>query len=303
MAAYPGTRAARLSFVPLAIFVISLIAAGTAGVQASSHRAADDGDEFIAMGQVCQYKSQRPQLWVGADDLMTPTSCDGVHLVGWDWSKVTGEDTHGPVRWGDFVVVGTYDKSKREMTVTRTAVSSRDYKGDRFDGEDVEETSSTPCKKPEGGWRVLNAASTTQESLDETVLLVEARRDYGSVWLDHSPNPVQEIKTDADELLVNDPTKLILNVSVAGDPALAELDIRKTWGGALCVSRQEHAYRELQEIADAVSDHPDHLMSGVSHDSVDLTIVFDDGSLQSRLDERYGAGMVNVISAIRPLHE
>lgn len=260
-------------------------------------------DEFIARGTVCEDKSNGPQLWVGADGLMLPPGCDGVDVVGWDWSEVKGAHKFGGTRWGDFVVIGNYDHAQNEMALTRPAIPAMEYKGSGLDQQYAEDSSITPCKKPRGGWRVLDPDSTTQQSLEDTVELVESRRDYGSLWVDQSLNPVTEIRTEEDELAMNDPTKLILNVSVTGDPAKAEADIRKSWGGALCVSRQKYTARQLGKIQDAVSTRPEMLMAGGSDDFVELLVVWDDGSLQSELDEQYGRGMVRVISAIRPLKE
>lgn len=258
-------------------------------------------EEFIARGQVCEDKSDGPRLWVGADDLMLPPQCAGVDVVGWDWSTVQGAHKFGGVRWGDFVVIGNYDPAKNEMALTRPAIPAMEYKGSGLNQEYAGKASTTPCARPRGGWRVLDPELTTQESLHETIQVVESRRYYGSLWVDQSLNPVTEIRSEADELAMNDPTKLILNVSVTGDPARAETAIRTMWGGALCVSRQKYTDRELQRIADAVAERSGHLSSGVSHDFVDLEVVWDDGSLQSELDKQYGPRTVKVTSAIRPL--
>ena len=42
------------------------------------------------------------------------------------------------------------------------------------------------------------------------------------------------------------------------------------------------------------------LAAGTGRDRVDVEVIYDDGSLQRELDERLGAGMVAVTSALRP---
>ncbi|WP_182525916.1 hypothetical protein [Nocardioides dongkuii] len=59
--------------------------------------------------------------------------------------------------------------------------------------------------------------------------------------------------------------------------------------------------RELRRIQRALHDTPGFLTSGVSDQRVELGVVHDDGSLQQRLDERYGAGVVVVWSALQPV--
>ena len=299
-----------VSFVPVAVLIVAVIVAAGAGVYLGQDghgggQAGERADEYIARGMVCEDKSHGPQLWLGADALMDPPRCAGSDLVGWNWPKVKGVHELGTKRWGRFVVIGAYDPAKDAMTLTRPAIPEKQYKGDMLDRTHAEDggTLATPCKTPRGGWRVLNPALTNQQSLDRTAEAAATRPDYGSLWVDQSLNPVKEVKSEDDEMLMNDPTKLILNVAVTGDPAQAEADIRKTWGGALCVSRQKHTDRELRKIQDAVANRPGMLSAGGGHDSVELEVVWDDGSLQSELDKQYGPGIVKVTSAIRPLQE
>jgi hypothetical protein len=50
-----------------------------------------------------------------------------------------------------------------------------------------------------------------------------------------------------------------------------------------------------------MSSLPDFLSSAVASDRVAVTVVWDDGSLQAALDERYGAGVIVVTPALQPL--
>lgn len=38
-----------------------------------------------------------------------PPQCHGITLAGWDWGAVSGFETAGDVRWGQYAVIGSYD--------------------------------------------------------------------------------------------------------------------------------------------------------------------------------------------------
>lgn len=59
----------------------------------------------------------------------------------------------------------------------------------------------------------------------------------------------------------------------------------------------EELQRIQQVLVDALGDRL--LSAGVTDGRVDATVVFDDGTLQQQLDDAYGAGVVQVVSALR----
>jgi hypothetical protein len=67
------------------------------------------------------------------------------------------------------------------------------------------------------------------------------------------------------------------------------------------VSNAERTEAELRRIQREVNDVDGMLTSSAGFDVVDLSVVYDDGSLQRRLDDRYGKGVVRVSSALAPL--
>ena len=102
---------------------------------------------------------------------------------------------------------------------------------------------------------------------------------------------------------MNDPTKLVVNVRVVGDPAAAEAELRKVWGGALCVTEARRTEAELRRIQREVAKAPGMMTASSGRDVVDLEVAYDDGSLQQRFDEAYGEGVVRVSSAIFPVSD
>ena len=261
--------------------------------------------EVIVRATVFQKESHRPQMCLGPFVAYYPPRCDGPDLIGFDWADARAVIRDG-VRWGDFVVVGLYDPDAQTLTLTRPPVPYEAYQGPSFEddpGSQLAE-SSTPCDKPVGGWRVIDPAMTTQETMEQTWREAASRQDFGGSWLDQSINPAAEAfdaeRDEATEQLMNDPTQLILNVAVTGDVTEAEWDLRKTWGGALCVSRSMHTDDSLIRIQDNLSATEHVLSAGVGDDVVEIGVVWDDGSLQARLDKRFGPGVVEVSSALKP---
>ena len=86
-----------------------------------------------------------------------------------------------------------------------------------------------------------------------------------------------------------------INVAVTEDPEGAEAELRKTWGGLLCVTTVEKTDADLnavnQELQAALGDQL--LTSGsTSPDSLDAQVVYDDGSIQDWADATWGDGLV-----------
>lgn len=241
-----------------------------------------------------------PELCLGPVMTSLPPRCGGPRLVGWDWSSVEFEQRAG-TRWTgpEYVVTGTYDGST--FTLAEPPVSIEEYDGPRsarsYEGDD---TLATPCPEPAGGWRPVDLATTNDRTLQQVGRVALSLDGYADLWWDQSVNPAHA-DPDADPGAMNDPTKLVVNVRVVGDPDTAEATLRKVWGGALCVTRAERTEADLRRIQDEVARTPGMMTASSGRDVVELDVAYDDGSLQRRFDERYGAGVVRVYSAIFPV--
>jgi hypothetical protein len=257
-------------------------------------------DELTGFGTVLESPDHGPELCLGALLLSLPPQGGGPPITNWDWSSVTGHETLRGTTWGSYVVVGTYDG--HAFTLTRPPASPR--RDDTDDLDDLDYPPCTPCPEPDGGWRVLDPSLTTDRHMHKTLRKARRLPGYAGAWLDQSINPASR-STDEDAAdLMNDPEKLIINVTVTSDPVSAERKLRKTWGGALCVSLAQHTEDELEATRDAIFNnlvHTDNLLSlSARHDHVELEVIYDDGALQADLDQRYGPGLVTVTSALRP---
>ena len=241
-----------------------------------------------------------PVLCLGPVLESLPPQCGGPQLVGWDWADVEASRRAG-VRWtGAYVVTGTFDGTR--LTLTEPPVPGDEYDGPRPPRSGEDDTLGTPCPEPAGGWRPVDPEKTDQRSLEEVGRVAGRLDGYAGLWWDQSVNPAYDDPDGADkEFDMNDPENLVVNVAVTGDPAAAEAELRKVWGGALCVTQMQRTEAELRRIQHEVARTPGMLSASSGRDVVDLDVEYDDGSLQRVLDERYGAGVVRVHSALFPV--
>jgi hypothetical protein len=126
--------------------------------------------------------------------------------------------------------------------------------------------------------------------------LASKEPDFGGIWIDQ-PIPV------ADPTPRNDPQHYVLNVTFTGDLARHEAELRKVWGGALCVSQVRQTEAELRKIQDELVKEP-----GVISSSIDVTtgtitveVFLARESRQRELDAKYGAGLIRLQGALHPL--
>lgn len=226
----------------------------------------------------------RPELCLGPVEESYPPQCSGIPLEGWSWAQQRGQFEHqGDIRWGGFVVTGMYDGETMRVTKVVSSALYDDAPADDY------EPPGTPCSEPDGGWRVIDESKVDEDTMNATFEKATTLDGYAGAWMDqgHDPNPS------------NDPTKVIVNVAVTGDPAAAETELRKVWGGALCVSKAKYPEAELLRIQDELMELPDAFSASSGHDQVTVDVLWDDGSLQQWADEAYGAGLVKVTSALR----
>jgi hypothetical protein len=252
--------------------------------------ASDGSDQVYGVATVIQVKGDVPQMCLGDDVLDSlPPQCTGVPLVGWSWPK--GSARLKDTRWGEYVVVGSYDGAT--LHVTR-ALSTKGYQGPRPTDPGDSPDLSSACPTPAGGWQPADPTRTTGTTQRQTLRAARQLAGFADEWID---DPQQR---DVGASYTSDPLKIILNVAVTKDRAGAERKMRDIWGGALCVSLAKHTHHELARITSAL--RRTHGVLGVtpSRGHVGLLVAFDDGSLQQTLNQRYGKGSVNVSSALQP---
>jgi hypothetical protein len=254
--------------------------------------------EVVGSGVVLESAEHGPELCLGVLLLSDPPQGGGLPVVNWDWSAVSDHESLAGTTWGDYTLTGTYDG--HTFTMTRPPVPNRNGHG----GPPARApygAFATPCPQPPGGWRVVDPSRATDEAMQETFAAARSLEGYAGSWVDQSINPASTSTAEDHDLLMNDPTRLIINVSVTGDTSTAEAKLREVWGGALCVSRVRHTEARLLYVLDQVRATSGLLTAGTGRDRVELEVVYDDGSLQRELDDRFGPGTVAVSSALKPV--
>jgi hypothetical protein len=220
-------------------------------------------------GQGTVMDTGRPELCLGAIAESYPPQCSGLPIVGWDWSKVAGQfEKAGDIRWGSFVLTGTFDGTT--FTMTEPALSLATYDPAAPAGNDP---FKTPCTEPDGGWKVLDPAKTNDQTMQQVFEKASQLEGYAGSWITQSPD------SRTDEGAQDDPTKVIVNVTVTGNVKAAEAD--------------------LQEIQAQLQKLPGLLTSNAQNDRVTAEVVNDDGSLQAWVDGAYGTGRIVISSALK----
>lgn len=242
-----------------------------------------------------------PELCLGSIALSLPPQCDGPKLLNWDWADHPEAESAGGVTWGSYAVTGEWDGT------VFTATDARPTTEADHSSHLSEPPPATPCEEPADGWKVLDPATTTMSSRDALSRAAEAREDYGLIWVDQSINPASARIHAGEQSLelsnaMNDPKFMIMNVGVTGDVAAAEADLRPLWGGPLCVYRLANTEAQLREAAEALMDLPGSLDGGYGSisNTVELSVIHDDGSIQRWADQTYGEGVVEITSALTP---
>jgi hypothetical protein len=141
-----------------------------------------------------------------------------------------------------------------------------------------EEPLGTPCGPDSAA--LVDETKTSPEAMDATLNGAAALPGYAMAWLDGDT----------------------MNVAVTEDPAGAESTLRETWGGGLCVTEAQHTEAELQAVQAELNALPGLQSSGSrAPDTLDVQVLFDDGSIQQWTDATYGEGLVTVTSTLVPV--
>jgi hypothetical protein len=242
------------------------------------------------------------QLCLGAVAESDPPQCSGIPLVGWDWDAVEGEVTSAGTTYGEFHVVGSFDG--KTFTVSEAGPYDPADVGDSGDRD-----FTTACPEPAGGWAAEDPDRAGDEAFASGAAIAEGLPGYVALWVDYAEDLAPE---ELDERAMSgDPVLQIMNVVVTEDAAGAEAAIREAWAGPLCVTeRRVPTEDELEAIrAEAEAFIAEELgleqtwsQEGDVGLAAEVGVVVDpQGAGQAALDARFGAGMVTLFPALRPV--
>jgi len=289
--------------VALALTLVLLAACGGGGEvvtsgdpRPSQPAPSPGGQRYTVTTTVLESPEHGPQLCFGVEDSYPP-QCSGPDVVGWDWDAAPSRESANGTTWGEYSLVGTWDGAAFTLTEPPAAPTWPD------EAPDDDGRFATPCPAPDGGWAVVDPETATDAAMQAAIEYADAQPDVGAVWLDQSTNPASR-QEPPDEAAMNDPARLVLNITFTGDLERHAQAIRERWGGALCVSEATVARSELERIRTEVQDElADRFVASWTDDirgQVHLSVVVDDG-MQQQVDERYGAGVVVIEAALRPV--
>jgi hypothetical protein len=213
-----------------------------------------------------------PELCLGAVAESYPPQCGGPALEDFDFGDVGAEQASG-VTWGQYALTGTFDGTT--FTVTDAIPAALDD----VMAEAEQDPLAAACD--DATTTTTDTSRATPEDMDATLAAASALPTYATAWL----------------------TGNTINVAVTEDAEGAEAELRRTWGGMLCVTTVERTEADLNEVNQELQAAlGDQLLTSGSFvpDSLDAQVVFDDGSIQAWVDETYGDGLVTISSALVP---
>jgi hypothetical protein len=262
---------------------------------AERHNLVDEGysGRFRVSGTVLESPDHGPQLCHSVMDSLPP-QCGGPDIKGWDWKAVKSDSASG-TRWGQYVLTGTYDATRNRFTLTEPA----DNRVESTAKPAISSDDGSPCPTPAGGWRPADPAKATMESQNTVSSLARSDPDFGGMWLDQS-----YIQPGDPMDSWNDPKKYVLNVTFTKDLPRHEAELRKVWGGALCVSKAPRSMKQMERIRGEVEPQ----VKGMLYSSIDeltdvlsITVPIATTAQQRDLDSRYGEGAVALESWFEPI--
>ncbi len=243
---------------------------------------------FQLQATVLQNADHGPQLCQTVAESLPP-QCGGADIANWKWEGLDSDEAQG-TRWGVYIVTGKWDG--KVFTLTEQA---KDDDGSLSDAHPAPNF-KTPCPEPAGGWKPVNEAKATDDALNAATVLVAADPDFSGLWVDEAVSANQATP-------MNNPRRLVLNVRFVRDLERHEADLRKVWGGALCVSKGERTEADLQRIQQELSGEPNlsYASTNVITSTVEIGVFAAYASRQRELDAKYGPGVVVLRGTLRPI--
>lgn len=271
------------------LLVLALAACGAPRLEAGSpgDPSPSPGQRYEWSGTVLQSSEHGPELCsIVAESY--PPQCGGVRVAGWDWGEVDGEERSGGTIWGEFRVVGTYDG--KTFTLTERPGPNR------RSSEDTKISSA--CKKPAGGWERPNPDRAGDQEMQKAFEIATRDPDYAGGWLSDAE------KVDANG--VQDLSTAVLNFGFTGDLDRHEAEIRRIWGGGLCLVKRDRTLAELQRVALDAHSYADSIGLEVRTSNanevtwiVEIGVFFADAEAQKKMDERFSGATVKLLGEIK----
>jgi hypothetical protein len=253
------------------------ISAGGTSSEDASTSSQERRYEFA--GTVLEDVSHGPELCFSVEESLPP-QCGDVPIEGWSWDGVPGVQSRAGTTWAEVRVVGTFDGT------TFTPVEDPTELTDPSPPAGPDPDLSALC-----AGEVVDAGRLGRENFEAAASAAQALPNQAAVWVDDA-GPSDE---------------WVLNVVVTEDAAGAEASLRDHWGGRLCIERRDQpSEAELRNVQSQVQEELDDVFwSSIGVDTragkVRVSLPVATPELQDRVDERFGPGLVELVSLLRPV--
>lgn len=239
---------------------------------------------FAATGTVLEDKSG-PRFCTTVQESLPP-QCGGLDITNWKWDGLKHESA-GNAKWGEYELIVSYD-GQRLTLAEPPRVPQPDSA--RATGP------KTMCPAPQGGWQPVDRAKATEAAFEEANRIASASEHYAGSWIDQN-------QANPSEDTANDPAVFVYNVRFTERAVEYEAQLRKVWGGSLCVSTASRTEASLMRIQDEIHSVPGVLSSGVDavRNALGVEVWVATAALQQELDQKYGAGAVLLEGVLRPV--
>jgi hypothetical protein len=224
----------------------------------------------------------RPELFVGG----RPRVCGGPDIVGWDWSKVKSQtEKKQRTRFGDYLLTGTWDGTRFSLTEpAKPGDAKRKTKSPDYDF-------TPPCTAPVGGWKSVDPKKATSKEYERAFQRVEKGAGFAGGWIFELP-----VKKGAAP-------HTLLVMRFTGNLPAHEREIRKTWGGPLCLTTAERSQAELRQVSEKLGTLPNLVSVGtdVVRNAAQAQLLVVTSDIQRDVNRRFGAGVVHLRGLMQPI--
>ncbi len=279
----------------VALLLVLLLACGPTGVVPETrNRQAGRGQELNeATAVVLESGRYGPMLCLGTILESLPPQCGDVRIANWDWDRIKGEERLSGTIWGRYHVTGTLDG--KGFIVTDVDPPQKE---DSVFGSDPV---GTPCEEPEGGWRVPDPNRAGQTDVNASNAAVRRDPEFAGLWIEYLDGAGDNATEDQGEIL--------LTVAFTANLESHEQELRKHWGGPLCITRHDRSLGRLQQIQSEEKLGRVTRQLGIQElftdidvedNVVEVGIVVIDDKGREAIEERFGKDAVRILAALQP---
>jgi hypothetical protein len=239
---------------------------------------------YEANGTVLEAPQGGPQLCLGGIAESLPPQCSGLPIDGWDWDLVEGEESASGTRWRAVYVQGTYDGT----TFTLTSPPG--------------EFRAAPDPGYEGRFR---PACEEPQAVDADAGLEEWQNAPDGGEVSETPGLVATWVTDPGNPEWDGP--FVGNLIVRpGSADEATAHVRRFYAGHLCVvERDQRTAKELDadfaRLEDVLTQTILYGSANHQRGVIEATIVVVDDQAKREIQDAYGAGVVELTGALKPI--